>query len=155
MESLSRWLDDGMARYITTIPSSKSPAEAFAYMADLRNFAEWDKGIIRVEQITGDGAGIGTDFDITIKGFGGQNSVLRYETTEFDSPTNVLVKGKNWMFTSIDRVTVTPTATGCDVTYDDTFHAVQSRNNIRRQFRAGHINTAAAMPIGCTTNLRQ
>jgi hypothetical protein len=118
MESLSRWLDDCMARYVTTIPSSKSPAEAFAYMADLRNFAEWDKGIIRVEQITGDGAGLGTVFDITVKGFGGQNSVLRYETTECDSPTNVLVKGKNWMFTSIDRVTITPTATGCDVTYD-------------------------------------
>ena len=107
-----------MARYVTTIPSSKSPAEAFAYMSDLRNFAEWDKGIIRVEQITGDGAGLGTVFDITVKGIGGQNSVLRYETTEFDSPTNVLVKGKNWMFTSIDRVTITPTATGCDVTYD-------------------------------------
>lgn len=54
-------------------------------MADLRNFAEWDKGIIRVEQITGDGAGLGTVFDITVKGIGGQNSVLRYETTEFDS----------------------------------------------------------------------
>ncbi len=107
-----------MARYVTTISSSKSPAEAFAYMSDLRNFAEWDKGIIRVEQITGDGAGLGTVFDITVKGIGGQNSVLRYETTEFDSPTNVLVKGKNWMFTSIDRVTIMPTATGCDVTYD-------------------------------------
>ncbi|CAB4619199.1 unannotated protein [freshwater metagenome] len=53
-----------------------------------------------------------------MKGIGGKDSVLRYETVEFDSPTNVLVKGKNWMFTSVDRVTITPTATGCDVTYD-------------------------------------
>ena len=50
---MSPWLAYVMARYVTTIPSSKSPAEAFAYMSDLRNFAEWDKGIIRVEQITG------------------------------------------------------------------------------------------------------
>jgi hypothetical protein len=107
-----------MARYVATIPSSKTPAEAFAYMADLRNFAEWDRGIIRVEQIKGSGAGLGTIFDITVKGMGGKDSVLRYETTEYDEPTNVLVKGRNWMFTSIDRVTVVPTATGCDVTYD-------------------------------------
>lgn len=107
-----------MARYVATIPSSKTPAEAFAYMADLRNFAEWDRGIIRVEQIKGNGAGLGTIFDITIKGMGGKDSVLRYETTEYDEPTNVLVKGRNWMFTSIDRITVVPTATGCDVTYD-------------------------------------
>jgi hypothetical protein len=87
-------------------------------MADLRNFAEWDRGIIRVEQIKGSGAGLGTIFDITVKGMGGKDSVLRYETTEYDEPTNVLVKGRNWMFTSIDRITVVPTATGCDVTYD-------------------------------------
>ena len=107
-----------MARYVATIPSSKTPAEAFAYMADLRNFAEWDRGIIRVEQIKGSGAGLGTIFDITVKGMGGKDSVLRYETIEYDEPTNVLVKGRNWMFTSIDRITVVPTATGCDVTYD-------------------------------------
>ena len=107
-----------MARYVATIPSSKTPAEAFAYMADLRNFAEWDRGIVRVEQIKGSGPGLGTIFDITVKGMGGKESVLRYETTEYDEPTNVLVKGRNWMFTSIDRITVVPTATGCDVTYD-------------------------------------
>ena len=107
-----------MAHYVTTVPSSKTPEEAFAYMSDLRNFAEWDKGIIRIEQVKGSGAGLGTIFDITVKGIGGKDSVLRYETVEFDSPTNVLVKGKNWMFTSVDRVTITPTATGCDVTYD-------------------------------------
>jgi hypothetical protein len=87
-------------------------------MADLRNFAEWDRGIIRVEQIKGSGAGLGTIFDITVKGMGGKDSVLRYETLEYDEPTNILVKGRNWMFTSIDRVTIVPTATGCDVTYD-------------------------------------
>jgi hypothetical protein len=107
-----------MAHYVTTIPSSKTPEEAFAYMSDIRNFAQWDKGIIKIDQIVGEGAGLGNVFDITVKGIGGQNSVLRYVTLECDSPTNVLVKGKNWMFTSVDRVTITPTATGCDVTYD-------------------------------------
>ena len=107
-----------MAHYVATIPSTLSPENAFAYMSDLRNFAEWDRGIKKVEQINGDGAGLGTIFDITVRGIGGKDSVLRYKTLEFDAPTNILVKGRNNMFTSIDRITITPTSTGCDVTYD-------------------------------------
>lgn len=87
-------------------------------MADLRNFAQWDRNIIKVEQINGDGPGIDTVFDITVRGLSGRPSVLRYKTIEFESPHNILVKGRNSIFTSIDRVTVTPTSTGCDVTYD-------------------------------------
>ena len=112
-----------MARYVTTINSSKTPEEAFAYMADLRNFAEWDKGVIKVEQINGSGAGMGTIFDVTVKGVGKSTSTLRYTTTEYDAPRNVLVKGVNTLFTSIDRVTITPTPTGCDVIYDATLTA--------------------------------
>lgn len=112
-----------MAQYVTTIKSSKSPEEAFAYMADLRNFAEWDKGVVKVDQISGDGAGLGTIFDVTVKGFGKSTSTLRYTTTEYDPTSNILVKGVNTLFTSIDRVTVTPTATGCDVVYDATLTA--------------------------------
>ena len=56
-----------MARYVTTIHSSKSPTEAFAYMADLRNFPEWDRNIISVTQVKGDGAGMGTEFDIAVR----------------------------------------------------------------------------------------
>ena len=107
-----------MARFTTTIPSTKPPEEAFHYMADLRNFSQWDRNIIKVEQINGDGPGLDTIFDITVKGLGGRPSTLRYKTIECDSPNDVLVKGHNAIFTSIDRITITPTATGCDVTYD-------------------------------------
>ena len=107
-----------MARFTTTIPSTKTPDEAFHYMADLRNFSQWDRNIIKVEQINGDGPGLGTIFDITVRGIAGRPSTLRYKTIEFDSPDNIFVKGHNAIFTSIDRITITPTATGCDVTYD-------------------------------------
>lgn len=107
-----------MARYVTTVTSSKTPEEAFRYMADLRNFADWDRNIIKVEQIDGNGAGLDAKFDITVRGIGGKPSVLRYHTVEYDEFTNILVKGRNTLFTSIDRVTVTPTDTGCTVTYD-------------------------------------
>jgi hypothetical protein len=107
-----------MARYVTTVPSSKTPEEAFAYMSDVRNFTQWDRGIKKIDQVVGDGAGVGSVYNITVKGLGGKDSVFRYVTLECDSPTNFLVKGKNVIFTSVDRITVTPTATGCNVTYD-------------------------------------
>ena len=112
-----------MAHFAVTISSSKTPSEAFAYMSDLRNFAEWDRNIITVEQINGNTPGLDTVFDITVRGTNGKPSVLRYTTLEFDEPTNILVKGRNNMFTSVDRVTIVPTALGCDVTYDATLTA--------------------------------
>jgi len=107
-----------MARYVTTVPSSKTPEEAFAYMSDVRNFTQWDRGIKKIDQVVGDGAGVESVYNITVKGLGGKDSVFRYVTLECDAPTNFLVKGKNVIFTSVDRITVTPTATGCNVTYD-------------------------------------
>jgi len=92
-------------------------------MADLRNFAQWDKGVVKVEQIKGDGAGFGTIFDVTVKGFGKSTSTLRYTTTEYDEFSNILVRGVNTLFTSIDRVTVNKTDTGCEVIYDATLTA--------------------------------
>jgi hypothetical protein len=107
-----------MAHFTTTIQSSKTVEEAFRFMSDLRNFAQWDRNIIKVEQINGDGPGLNTVFDITVRGLGGKPSVLRYTTLEFDEYSNILVRGVNRIFTSVDRVTVSATATGCDVTYD-------------------------------------
>ena len=87
-------------------------------MSDMRLFPEWDKGIKKVELISGTGPGKGATYDVTVPGFGGKDSVLRYETTEFDPDTNVLLVGRNALLTSVDRVTVSTTASGCDVTYD-------------------------------------
>ena len=95
-----------MTRYVTTIPSLMAPAAAFLYMADLRNFAKWDKGVKEVVLIMGNG--------------GGKEITLQYHTVEHDAPRNILVKARNSMFTSVDRVTIVPTATGCDVSYDAT-----------------------------------
>lgn len=112
-----------MARYVATVPSTMSADAAFAYMSDMRNFAEWDRGIKKVEQVVGDGPGLGAVCNITVHGAAGKDDVLRYETLEFNAPHTILVKGRNNKFTSVDRVTVSPTATGCDVTYDATLTA--------------------------------
>ena len=92
-------------------------------MADLHNFADWDKGVIKVVQVEGSGGGLGTILDVTVKGVGKSTSTLRYTTTEYEEFSSILVRGVNTLFTSVDRITVKETATGCDVIYDATLTA--------------------------------
>ena len=105
-----------MSKYKVSVESSKSVEEAFAYMADLRNFANWDPGVLTVTQVAGDGAGLGSSFDVAVKSVGG-GTVLRYETVEYDEPGNLLVEARNSKFTSIDRITVVAKGEGSIVTY--------------------------------------
>ena len=105
-----------MAKYTVSVESSKSVEETFAYMADLRNFANWDPGVLTVTQVAGDGAGPESSFDVAVKSVGG-GTVLRYETVEYDEPGNLLVEARNSKFTSIDRITVVAKGEGSMVTY--------------------------------------
>ena len=108
-----------MARYVTTMRTAKSPEEVFAYMADLRNFAEWDPGVKAVKQVKGSGGGPDAVFDVTVAGVGlSPDLTLRYVTEEHDAPRNLLVVARSAVFTSTDRITVTPDGTGSVVIYD-------------------------------------
>jgi carbon monoxide dehydrogenase subunit G len=106
-----------MARYSTTVRTPRSPDEAFAYMADLRNFALWDPGVIRVNQVHGEGGGPKSVFDVVVKSVGG-GTTLQYITTSYDEPRFVQVEARSSMLTSIDRIDVVPDGTGSLVTYD-------------------------------------
>lgn len=106
-----------MARYATTVRTPQAPREAFAYLADLRNFAEWDPGVKAVRQVEGSGGGPGAVFDVTVAGIG-RDLTLRYVTEEYDAPSTLLVVARSTVFTSIDRITVEPDGAGSVVTYD-------------------------------------
>lgn len=96
-----------------------SPAEAFAYMADLNNFAKWDPGVDRVDQVNGDGGGPGATFDVGVKAFG-RSITLRYETITYDAPTTVVAFADGRLLTSRDTITVSQddSGSGSVVTYD-------------------------------------
>ena len=106
-----------MAKYFTTIETPMSPADAFEYMTDLRNFAEWDEGVRAVDQVTGDGPGAGTAYDVEL-----DNTpipmTLRYRTVIFDRPHEAVVRAANSWLTSVDTVTVEPSGEGAVVTYE-------------------------------------
>ncbi|HPY22769.1 MAG: hypothetical protein QG655_1423 [Actinomycetota bacterium] len=106
-----------MARYVTTVRTARTPQEVFAYLADLRNFAEWDPGVKAVSQVQGSGGGPDSVFDVTVAGLVG-DLTLRYVTEDYNAPRNLLVVARSAVFTSIDRITVEPDGTGSVVTYD-------------------------------------
>lgn len=105
-----------MASYVASFPSPLAPPEAFAYMADLRNFARWDPGVREVTQIAGDGGGEGATFDVVLSSFGGRMT-LRYVTTRYEEPELVRVQARSKLLSSIDTVEVRADGTGSVVTY--------------------------------------
>jgi carbon monoxide dehydrogenase subunit G len=106
-----------MARYVVHVRSPRPTADAFAYMADLANFAEWDPGVENVEQVQGDGPGPDAAFDVTVKGIG-RSLTLRYHTTHHDPPTTIVARAQSRLLTSLDTVTVREDGAGSVVTYD-------------------------------------
>lgn len=106
-----------MARYVVHVRSPKSPEEAFAYMSDLTNFAEWDPGVISAVQIDGETPASGSAFDVEVKGFP-RPIILRYHLTAFESPDRFVAEAGSKMLTSVDVITVRPAEGGSIVTYD-------------------------------------
>jgi carbon monoxide dehydrogenase subunit G len=107
-----------MAHYVVHVRTPMPPAEAFAYMADLTNFVEWDPGVEQVEQVEGDGAGPGASFDVAVK-VPGRTMTLRYDTTAFDDASATMTAyAENAWLTSEDTITVEADGDGSIVTYD-------------------------------------
>lgn len=106
-----------MARYVTRLRTSRKAGEVLNYLADLRNFAEWDPGVTKVVQVVGDGAGPGNEFDVTVRGVVG-HMTLRYRTTEFLPGRSVTVVARSTLLTSDDTISVEEDEHGTVVTYD-------------------------------------
>jgi len=103
-----------MARYITSVPTAWSAADAFDYMADVRNFAHWDPGVTDV-RIVADATPAAYDVDVKA-GLG--TTTLRYVVEECDRPRRVLLRAETATMCSVDEVRVEETAAGTVVTYD-------------------------------------
>ena len=105
-----------MAHYITSVATSLSPEEAFAYMADVTHFVDWDPGVKKVARVAGAKDGVGAAYDVTVKS--GGTTVMRYEVKEFDPPRRILLVARTTFLTSVDEIRVEASGSGCTVTYD-------------------------------------
>lgn len=105
-----------MARYTTKVLTDRLPDEVFDYLADLRNFAHWDPGTRRVEQVEGDGPGVGAVYDVTAKSKL-RDVTLRYVCQTYERPTHLVVVATSRAFLAEDRIDVERSNRGTVVTY--------------------------------------
>ncbi len=106
-----------MPRYLTSVPTAWSPAEAFGFMADVRNFVRWDPGVESVSAVGGDGPGLGASYDVVVRA-GPRPLVLRYVVEEWEAPRRLLLVAKTATLRSVDEIRVEPADGGALVTYD-------------------------------------
>jgi hypothetical protein len=112
-----------MAHYRGTVTTDWTPEQAFTYMADARNFAEWDPGTesSKLEQAGpgGDGPGPGAVFAVQVH-VGPPTITLHYETTRHDPNNRVTLRAVHAMMELVDDVSVDVVDGVTTVTYDAT-----------------------------------
>lgn len=105
-----------MAHYRCRIRTPMGPVDAFDYMADVRNFEQWDPGVVSVAQVVGEGAAPDSVYDVTTSNRG-REMLFRYRATAFDRPVGFTIVGERKPFTSTDVVSIEPMGEGSVVTY--------------------------------------
>jgi hypothetical protein len=102
-----------MPRYLMRVRTPQPAAEVFDYLADVRNFSDWDPGTASVRQVRGDGPGTGAEYDLDTGG-----TTLHYVVDSYDPPARLRIVGRNRLVTSRDEISVMAEGEGCMVTYD-------------------------------------
>ena len=105
-----------MAHYVVSMNSPMAVEDAFAYMADVTHFQEWDPGVTRAVRAGPMRIGVGAEYDLTVKA--GGTTVMRYAVTEYEAPRRMKLVSRTPFLTSVDEIRVDPTPHGCTVTYD-------------------------------------
>lgn len=107
-----------MAHYETSVTTSLSPDAAFALMADMTNFADWDPGVQSAEQVSGTEPGLDAAYRLVVNGVGPAPATpLTYVMKEFEAGKRYRAVAEARFFSSDDIVSVTPNGTGSIVTY--------------------------------------
>ncbi|MEZ5167408.1 MAG: SRPBCC family protein [Acidimicrobiales bacterium] len=105
-----------MASYASTINVAASPEEAFEFLRDPANRAEWDPSVRHVTPIDHAAARVGDRYEVTV-GFYGKAIDAVYEIAELEAPDRIVfstdgkVKGR-------DVIEITPRDGGASITLD-------------------------------------
>ena len=106
-----------MARYKDTVPSSRSQADTFDYLARFSNTEDWDPGAVKGRDLQEGGPiGVGSRFSLDFK-IGGRVQELVYEITEYERPRRVRLVAEGTGFTSDDEIVVSKRGERSEVTY--------------------------------------
>jgi carbon monoxide dehydrogenase subunit G len=98
------------------IQASLPRDEAFAYVADFANSAEWDPGIAAGKKITDGPVRQGSEFEI-VAVFRGKQQRFHYVVSEFEPERRVVLTGQGEKASSQDEITFEPAGAGTRIVY--------------------------------------
>jgi len=105
-----------VATFSLAFTTSKSPEEAFAFLADMTNAVQWDPSIVAVVRHDDGDLGVGSSFEVTL-GFLATKKTLVYAVTEYEPPTRVVLRAETSLLLSEDAISITPHDEGSEITY--------------------------------------
>ena len=106
-----------MARFVDSVPAPWSQDDAFSYMADVTNFAEWDPATQRVVQVRGTGPGADAAYDVTVD-VGKRASTFRYDVVDWEPPHRVVLTASNAVMHLRDEIVLDRIEVETLITYD-------------------------------------
>jgi len=106
-----------VARYRTTIESTKSATDAFDYLSDFANAREWDPGVVEGEHLTSGPVGPGSRIRL-VASFLGRRVPLEYEITAFDRGRRVVFQADDSKVRSVDEIRFSGRGDRTSVTYE-------------------------------------
>jgi hypothetical protein len=145
-----------MAHYRGTVTTDWTPEQAFAYMAEARNFAEWDPGTesskLESSSPGGDGPGPGAVFAVRVH-VGPPTLTLHYETTHHEPNSRVTLRAVHPMMELVDDISVDVVNGVTTVTYDATVRPRGVAKILGPLFDRGFAKTAAKGADGLRARL--
>lgn len=130
----------------------RSPAEAFAYVADFTTVADWDPGIHASRRVSGDGT-VGTVYEVQAE-FRGQIVPFVYTVTAHEQDRRIVLEGVGARATSVDTIGFEPVGPGgTRITYSADFR-LKGVLRIAEPLLGGTFRTLAANALaGLATKL--
>lgn len=105
-----------VVRFSDHIVVSRPAAEAFRYIADFENTADWDPGIAGSRKLTDGPVRVGSQFDV-IAVFRGKRQQFRYTVTELEDGRRIVLEGVSAKARSVDAITVDRSGDGSRISY--------------------------------------
>ena len=106
-----------MPRYQVSIDSTRSAADAFAYLAAFDDIREWDPSVDSARRLDEGELRIGSTFEVIVR-LKKRKLPLRYEVVRLEPGKLIAVEARAQWFRSYDVITVSPAGEGSRVGYD-------------------------------------
>jgi hypothetical protein len=105
-----------MPQYEVSIDSTRSAADAFAYLAAFDDIREWDPSVASARRLDEGDLRVGSTFEVVVQ-MKKRTLPLRYEVVRLEPGSLVAVEALSRWFRSYDVITVEPQGEGSRVRY--------------------------------------